>query len=1044
MRRRSRRGLTEVVERLESRALLAAATGSPPVISKAGNVSQTYVEDTAPVFVLTASTTLTDRDSKTLSGGSLTAAIVSNGVATDTLSIVNQTSTGSGVTVANSIVSVGGKRVGTLSGGTGTTPLAVKFDTEAATPAAAQAILRQLAFSTSGDNPSTLARSVQVAVSDGNGNTSRALKRTVNVTAVNDAPRLRKIGNQILATVEGNTFGSDMYLAPSDVFGSPISLSIPLSAVDPEGSAVQLSYRIVQGPAILPLTLALNAGVLAINGVKNASGSVLVEVTASDGKLSESSQFRVDCNETTINNVRVSGPVLRIWLERGGTSGLGKPMGEMTRDDDGTLNQTFEFGSISVPLEGAPEIQAPPPGGSVTPNDGRTTFARRPTLVVLVQGAHPGKYAEYPWMTALAENLIKDLRTEGSQPYVMMVQWDTYAANTRSVPFAARAVNRWLEERQQKWDVVLVGHSRGGIFTSELTRQISSRNVATLHNVMLDPTASVGQADSYPTNVASNVTRSVVYDDGYPFAAPFMVRDGLAVAGAEYRRLSVPGLSFMDTYNSHTGLANHYAATVYKRDLTKLLNGNAVDTNRPYKREAVGEEVRDENGTVIGFVPCETIICPNQSRNEGAAIVIDGSIREGTAFGKVTILGVGGIDVMIGKAGVNANVGTVGFGKAGVSITDKGATISVTDSTGLVSGGMVVGRDQTRLDVSISGIQISIGGPGAGVYAGGNKISIDRDMSLPAGTVKWDQKLPNGSTTSETLRDGKKIASERRDALGNYVIKRFPTSGTVIERGTALGRTFLERRDAAGAILSQSALNAGKWTKDTFLDGKIVKTDLFAGAFGSPLEQTKTWTVSGAVTGIKDFAASGVMLREQLLDGTGKWMKREFSDLGVKLREVNFFGDNDYSGAFKIAVWNPSGQLTAAVENTLVGDTVKRIAQQFSIDGRWVEHRLDAPTGKIVDQITRFGGPASQIFKKASWNLNGDNTFLEEFTPSGVKTWSCYLDSAGRWFQTEFVDGKAFLDVFDGAGKLIPNLSNGANRAGGVISDTWKKWTGGW
>ena len=222
-----------------------------------------------------------------------------------------------------------------------------------------------------------------------------------------------------------------------------------------------------------------------------------------------------------------------------------------------------------------------------------------------------------------------------------------------------------------------------------------------------------------------------------------------------------------------------------------------------------------------------------------------------------------------------------------------------------------------------------------------------------------------------------------------------------------------------------------------------MQTDVFAGAFGSPLEQIKTWTVSGTLTGIKDFAASGGMLREQLLDGAGKWMRREFSDLGVKLREINFFGDKDYSGWFKVAVWNPSGQLTAAVENTIIGDTVKRLAQQWRIDGQWVESRLDAPTGKVIEQITRFGDVGSQIFQKASWDLNGDCTFLEEFNPGGMKTWSCYRDSAGRWFQTQFDNlGNPFLDVFDGAGNWIPNLSNGANRVGGVISSTWKKWTG--
>ncbi|HET6152681.1 MAG TPA: Ig-like domain-containing protein [Marmoricola sp.] len=86
-------------------------------------------------------------------------------------------------------MSFGGITIGTVAGGTGTTPLVVTLNASA-TPAATQALLRTVTYADVSDNPSTSPRTVRFIVTDGDGGTSAATTRGVAVTAVNDAPVL--------------------------------------------------------------------------------------------------------------------------------------------------------------------------------------------------------------------------------------------------------------------------------------------------------------------------------------------------------------------------------------------------------------------------------------------------------------------------------------------------------------------------------------------------------------------------------------------------------------------------------------------------------------------------------------------------------------------------------------------------------------------------------------------------------------------------------------------------------------------------------------
>src|SRR5206468_4096931 len=85
-------------------------------------------------------------------------------------------------------VTYGGVVIGTWSGGTdGSTPLVVTFNASS-TPAAAQALARNITYQNVSQSPETAPRTVRFILADGAGGTSSPASTTVNVTAVNDVP----------------------------------------------------------------------------------------------------------------------------------------------------------------------------------------------------------------------------------------------------------------------------------------------------------------------------------------------------------------------------------------------------------------------------------------------------------------------------------------------------------------------------------------------------------------------------------------------------------------------------------------------------------------------------------------------------------------------------------------------------------------------------------------------------------------------------------------------------------------------------------------
>ncbi len=154
----------------------------PVVALPSGAIAYT---ENATAIVLDAAATVVDT-SANFDTGTLTVSYTAGGSDSDRLAIRNQ-GTGAGqISLDGRKVLYGNTQIGTYTGGSGTDNLVITFNA-AATPAATQALVQNLTYANVSDNPNILPRTVQLILTDGDGGTSTATTKTINLTSSNDA-----------------------------------------------------------------------------------------------------------------------------------------------------------------------------------------------------------------------------------------------------------------------------------------------------------------------------------------------------------------------------------------------------------------------------------------------------------------------------------------------------------------------------------------------------------------------------------------------------------------------------------------------------------------------------------------------------------------------------------------------------------------------------------------------------------------------------------------------------------------------------------------
>ena len=196
---------------------VVASTNSGPTLAVPAGPTQ-HTEG-AGATLIAVGATVTDSDSPNFASGNLTVSITSNAESADRLSVRNQGSAAGEIALVGSIVQYAGTTIGTLSGGSGSSPLVVELNNNA-TVESVQALVRNVTYMTESDNPGTLNRTIKFVVNDGDGGPSGGLSNeastVVEVVATNDSPAMAASRNSVYYAAEGNSVTIDGLIRLTD------------------------------------------------------------------------------------------------------------------------------------------------------------------------------------------------------------------------------------------------------------------------------------------------------------------------------------------------------------------------------------------------------------------------------------------------------------------------------------------------------------------------------------------------------------------------------------------------------------------------------------------------------------------------------------------------------------------------------------------------------------------------------------------------------------------------------------------------------------
>lgn len=159
----------------------------------------------------------------------------------------------------------------------------------------------------------------------------------------------------------------------------------------------------------------------------------------------------------------------------------------------------------------------------------------RPTLLVVIPGFQPYRQSGdngFAWRE-YADRLANELTAAGTPTTTLLIDWNSWGSNAQPAQTVAEEIRAVLARQAETHDVLLFGHSRGGILANVVAGKLQGfTNLGVVHEILLDPTAANLAGDRYPSSIPAGVTGHV-YDDGYAML-PVGLTDGLRVAGASY------------------------------------------------------------------------------------------------------------------------------------------------------------------------------------------------------------------------------------------------------------------------------------------------------------------------------------------------------------------------------------------------------------------------------------------------------------------------------------------------------------------------------
>jgi ELWxxDGT repeat protein len=296
-----------------------------PTMSIAGSTS--YTENATPT-VLAGNAFLSDSDSADFNTGRLEVKITANAGSADRLAIRHQGNAAGQIGLSGNQVRFGGSTIGTFSGGTGSTPLAVTFNANA-TRAAVQALLRSITYRSVSEAPSTAQRTVRFVLSDGDGGTSDPAIKKVNVIAINDRPVLGVSGS--LGYVRG---APAVTLAPSATVRDPDSFNF---------GGGRLRVWIATGGGNNN-QLAIGSG-FTVSGNQVKFGGTVIGSRLSDGL--GTNELRIQFNSNASRSIVQSLVRSITYRNVGGSAGQRKIVFNVSDGDGGLSEERFKLVNVT-------------------------------------------------------------------------------------------------------------------------------------------------------------------------------------------------------------------------------------------------------------------------------------------------------------------------------------------------------------------------------------------------------------------------------------------------------------------------------------------------------------------------------------------------------------------------------------------------------------------------------------------------------------------------------------------------------------------------
>ena len=429
------------------------------------------------------------------------------------------------------------------------------------------------------------------------------------------------------------------------------------------------------------------------------------------------------------------------------------------------------------------------------------TFEYRPTLYVSISGFQrfieklaidpTGSYGDpalsidgkqwSDWQDIFNGRLQKEFSNGQKYQYKhFLVRWDNQKSIRKQGAALANKIKQFLKGRRDKWDVVLVGHSRGALMVNRLSKYlVGNAKIDNLHSYILDPTASVILGDQYPTSLPSqSPTKS--------FGTLYYDKNGLASAtyGGEVIFSTDLGATWSDTdilgYKTVL-MKNSTHETIHTDWINAPQNGLAQAFDTIMSKKVKGEyepdgtlgldiiQVSATHGTDMwGEANCGSSGCYAQGEitYDGFSVAYaDASIDGSGAAMSYGLIGVVSAQYVIKKdqlliaqevgiAGSPYLSGTIiaGLDKRGLNASFKYA--------GLQAGGSVNTSDLISVDISIFGI--------ARINGNVNDNLVDpayNNIVKPAGDLLFDGAKSVGSAAN-TVGDKAYGAVKKLDPTG--------------------------------------------------------------------------------------------------------------------------------------------------------------------------------------------------------------------------------------------------------------------------------------